>query len=257
MTRIENLLKKLKKQNKKALSIFLTAGYPNIKTTEKLIGRIEKYVDLIELGVPFSDPIADGPTIQYSSQEALKKNINISNIFSIVKNIRKTTKVPIVIMGYLNPIYNFGLKKFFSEAKKTGVDGIIIPDLSYEESRQIRDLSKISKIAYIPLVALTTGKERAIRIAKSSTGFVYVTAVTGVTGARNKISGELIPFLKKLRTKTTKSLLVGFGISNSGHIENLRKYCDGFIVGSAIIDLIRRKKSVEKFVKRLSFNTEK
>jgi len=251
MTRIEKLFSELKRKNKKALAVFLTAGYPDIKTTEKIILDIEKYSDIVELGIPFSDPIADGATIQYSSQKALKKNINLKKIFSIVKNIRKKTDIPIVLMGYFNPIYNFGLKNFFQTVEKTGVDGLIIPDLAYEESTEITKLAKKHKIAFIPLVSLTTVKDRAKIIAGISTGFVYVTAVTGITGARKDISADLIPYLTMLRKKTKKPLLVGFGISKPEHIKKLKKYCDGFIVGSAVIELIRQKKPVKNFVKSL------
>lgn len=254
MTKIEQLLKKLKKEKRKALVVFLTAGYPSIKKTEKIILQIEKYADIIELGIPFSDPIADGATIQYSSQKALEENINLEKIFSIVKNVRrfaKKTDTPIVLMGYLNPIYNFGFGKFFRKAEKIGVDGLIIPDLSNEESGKIKKLAKFHNIAYIPLVALTTEKNRAEEIAETSTGFVYVTAVTGITGARKNVSDDLIPYLKMMRKKIKKPLLIGFGISKTEHIKKLKNYCDGFIVGSAIIELIHQKKSVVKFVKQL------
>ncbi|PKM92851.1 MAG: tryptophan synthase subunit alpha [Elusimicrobia bacterium HGW-Elusimicrobia-4] len=254
MTRIEKLFAGLKRKNKKALIVFLTAGYPDIKTTEKIILDIEKYADIIELGIPFSDPIADGTTIQYSSQKALKKNINLKKIFSIVKNIRrfaKKTNIPLVLMGYLNPIYNFGLKNFFQKAEKTGIDGLIIPDLPNEESREIKKLAAIHNIAFIPLVSLTTEKNRTKKIAESSTGFVYVTAVTGITGARKDVSADLIPYLKMLRKETKKPLLVGFGIAKPEHIKKLKNYCDGFIIGSAIIELIRQKKSVKNFLKGL------
>ena len=251
MTKIEQLFEKLKKEKRKALVVFLTAGYPDIKTTEKNILEIEKYADIIELGIPFSDPIADGATIQYSSQKALKKNINLKKIFSIVKNIRKKTNIPIALMGYLNPIYNFGLENFFRKAEKTGVDGVIIPDLPCEENMEITKLAKKYNIAFIPLVSLTTEKNRAKKIAKSSTGFVYVTAVTGITGERKDVSDELIPYLIMMRKETKKPLLVGFGISKPEHIKKLKNYCDGFIVGSAVIELIRQKKSVENFLKGL------
>ena len=154
-------------------------------------------------------------------------------------------------MGYFNPIYNFGLKNFFQTVEKTGVDGLIIPDLAYEESTEITKLAKKHKIAFIPLVSLTTVKDRAKIIAGISTGFVYVTAVTGITGARKDISADLIPYLTMLRKKTKKPLLVGFGISKPEHIKKLKKYCDGFIVGSAVIELIRQKKPVKNFVKSL------
>ncbi|MFA5779954.1 MAG: tryptophan synthase subunit alpha [Elusimicrobiota bacterium] len=255
MTRIEKLLTELKRKNKKALVVFLTAGYPDIKTTEKIILDIEKYADIIELGIPFSDPIADGATIQYSSQKSLEKKINLKKIFSIVKNIRKKTDIPIVLMGYLNPIYNFGLERFYNIAEKTGVDGVIIPDLSNEDSGiprgGIKKLAKTYNIAFIPFIALTTENHRAKKIAESSTGFVYITAVTGITGARKDVSNDLIPYLTMMRKETKTPLLVGFGISKPEHIKKLKNYCDGFIVGSAVIELIRQKKSVESFIKQL------
>ncbi|PIU83588.1 MAG: tryptophan synthase subunit alpha [Elusimicrobia bacterium CG06_land_8_20_14_3_00_38_11] len=254
MTKIEKLLKKLKKQKRKALSIFLTAGYPDVETTERLIIEIDKYVDLIELGVPFSDPIADGPTIQESSQKSLEKKTNLKKIFPIVKNVKIRTNIPIILMGYLNPIYRFGIKKFLEKAKKVGVDGLIIPDLTYEESTEITKLAKKYNIAFIPLISLTTPENRAKKIAESSTGFVYVTAVTGITGARKDVSNDLIPYLAMLRSKTKKPLLVGFGISKPEHIKKLKNYCDGFIVGSAVIELIRQKKSVKNFLKLLTLN---
>ncbi|MBN1384630.1 MAG: tryptophan synthase subunit alpha [Elusimicrobia bacterium] len=251
MNNLERLLKKFKKENKKVLSVFLTAGFPDIKTTGNAILKIANYADLIELGVPFSDPIADGPTIQYSSQKALKKNIDIKKILSTVKNLRKKVNIPIIVMGYLNPIYNFGLNEFFKQARNSGVDGVIIPDLTYEESHIVKNLSKKYRIAYIPLVALTTDKNRAKEIARTSTGFIYVTAVTGVTGARKEISRDLIPFLKTLKNKTSKPLMVGFGISKPEHIKKIKKFCDGFIVGSAVINLIRKRKPVETLIKQL------
>ncbi|MBI5573090.1 MAG: tryptophan synthase subunit alpha [Elusimicrobia bacterium] len=251
MTKIEKLLAELKIKNKKALTVFLTAGYPDIKTTEKIILEIEKHSDIIELGIPFSDPIADGPTIQESSQKSLEKKTNLKKIFSIVENIRNRTNIPIILMGYLNPIYRFGLKSFFQKAKKIGIDGLIIPDLAYEENTEIAKLAKKYNMAFIPLVSLTTEKNRAKKIAKSSTGFVYVTAVTGITGARKSVSDDLIPYLTMMRKETKKPLLVGFGISKPEHIKKLKNYCDGFIVGSAVIELIRQKKSVKNFLKGL------
>lgn len=252
MNKIEKLLAELKRKNKKALAVFLTSGYPDIKSTKKNILLIEKYVDIIELGIPFSDPIADGPAIQYSSHQALKKNINLKKIFAIVKDIRKKTDLPVILMGYMNPIYRFGLKNFFQKASAAGVDGLIVPDLPCEESSSILKLAKNYNIASIPLVALTTPPDRAKRIAAVSTGFVYITAVTGITGARKNLSGDLIPYLKMMRGKTKKPLFVGFGISKAEHLKKLKSYCDGFIVGSAVTGLIRRKVAIKNFIKNLS-----
>ncbi|OGS38506.1 MAG: tryptophan synthase subunit alpha [Elusimicrobia bacterium RIFOXYD2_FULL_34_30] len=252
MNNLQKTLLKLKKEKRKAISVFLTAGYPNIKTTEKLILQIEKYANIIELGIPFSDPIADGPTIQYSSQKALENKINLEKCLSIVKNIRRKTSIPIVLMGYFNPVFNYDLKKFFYASMKAGVDGIIIPDIPYEESLQITKLAKKYNIAFIPIVALTSGINRAVKISKTSTGFIYVTAITGITGARSELSKELIPFLKLLKNKTNKHLLVGFGISKPEHLKELKNYCDGFIIGSAIINKIKNKESVTNFLKYLT-----
>lgn len=252
MNKIEKLLAELKRKNKKALTVFLTSGYPDIKSTEKNVLLIEKYADMIELGIPFSDPIADGPAIQYASQKALEKNVNLGKIITIVKNIRKKTDIPVILMGYMNPIYRFGLRNFFQKAASAGVDGLIVPDLPCEESGAVRNLARNYNIVSIPLVALTTPTSRAQKIASSSTGFVYITAVTGITGARKELSGDLIPYLTMMRGKTDKPLFVGFGISKAEHIEKLKNYCDGFIVGSAVTDLIRRKIPVENFIKKLS-----
>jgi len=251
MNRIQKLLAGYKRENKKALSIFLTAGYPDTASTEELVLEVSEYADIIELGVPFSDPVADGPTIQYSSQKALEKGINLKKILAIVKRIRKKTAVPLVIMSYLNPVYGYGLKKFFGDAAAAGIDGVIFPDMPYEESRPVLGYAREYGVSFIPLIALTSEKNRAEKIAELSTGFVYVTAVTGVTGARSSVSGDLIPFLESLRKKTSNPVFVGFGISRPEHILKLKRHCDGFIIGSAVIDIIRRKKSLPEFLKKI------
>jgi len=250
MNKIQKLLAGYKKENKKALSIFLTAGYPDIASTEELVLEVSEYADIIELGVPFSDPVADGQTIQFSSQKALENGINLKKILGLVKRVRQKTDVPLVIMSYLNPILSYGLKNFFRDAAAE-VDGVIFPDLPYEENRNVLEYAREYGIAYIPLVALTSEMPRAEKIAGLSSGFVYVTAVTGVTGARSSISGELIPFIDALRKKTSNPVFVGFGISRPEHILKLKKHCDGFIIGSAVIDIIRRKKSLPEFLKNI------
>ena len=251
MNRLNKLLTAYKKNNRKALSVFLTAGYPDISATEKEVLEAARYADLIELGVPFSDPVADGPTIQRSSQKALEKGINLKKIVALVNRVRKKTDIPLVVMSYLNPVYSYGLEKFFKAAASAGVDGVIFPDLPYEETKPVTAIARSADISYIPLVALTTGIARAKKIAAASTGFVYVTAVTGVTGARSSISGELIPFLDSMRAETEKPVFVGFGISRPEHILKLKKHCDGFIIGSAVIEIISAKKSLSEYLKKI------
>lgn len=242
MGRIEEKFKELRKDKKKALIVFLTAGYPNLETTEKLIYYLEEWdVDIIELGVPFSDPIADGPTIQYSSLVSLNQGTNLKKILELVERIRKKSNLPLVLMSYYNPIYQY--KNFFQVAKENGLDGVIIPDLLPEE--EIITLSRLQiteGIDLIYLIAPTSVEKRIKMITKRSQGFVYVVSVTGVTGARNRLITGLEPFLRKVRNYTDKPLALGFGISNARQVKEIKNSVDGIIIGSAIIEIIRKYK---------------
>jgi tryptophan synthase alpha chain len=244
MNRLDNKFRQLKQQHKKAISIFLTCGYPDIKTTEQLVLHLTNIgVDFIELGVPFSDPIADGPTIQYSSTMALKHEINLRVIFDMVKSIRKKSDIPLIMMSYLNPIYQYGLKHFFKTAQQTGVDGVIIPDTTPEEGRQIEQLARACGVHVIYLLAPTSDKNRRRQIYKHSTGFVYIVSVTGVTGARKQLSSKLTQFLRQIRSETDKPLMLGFGISNPGQVKQYGRYIDGVIIGSAMVNIIKENKT--------------
>ena len=245
---------KLKKQNKKALSIFITAGYPDFDFTQKLIFELEKIrVDIIEIGIPFSDPIADGPVIQKSSYESLKKGTSLKKVLRFICKIKNRISIPIVIMSYLNPINKYGMSKFFSDARKAGVDGIIIPDIIFEESREIETISRKYNIPLIYLVAPTTSIKRRKEILKKSKGFIYVVSVTGVTGPREKLPEDLQDFLKNLRNSTKKPLMLGFGISRPQQIIPVKKYIDGIIIGSAIIRIISKTRKKEVFDKIENF----
>ncbi len=255
MNRIEEKFRELKEKKKKALIVFLTVGYPDLSTTEKLVYNLEDYgVDLIELGVPFSDPIADGPTIQYSSFIALKQGISLKKILEFVKRIHSRTALPLILMSYYNPIYQF--PAFFENAKKAGVDGVIIPDLPPEEGRCISLRTKKLGLDLVYLLAPTSNDERIKLISQKSQGFVYVVSLTGVTGIREKLPQGLESFLKKVKNHADKPLALGFGISRAEQIRPVKRFVDGIIVGSAIIEIIRKTKNpfpqIRNFVSELN-----
>ncbi|MEW6041348.1 MAG: tryptophan synthase subunit alpha, partial [Elusimicrobiota bacterium] len=191
------LLKKIdeiKISKGKILVFFLTAGFPNLRTTEKVISSLEKGgAEVIELGVPFSDPIADGPAIQWSSQKALLSGITLAKILKFVKNIRGKIKIPIVLMSYFNPVYRFGIRKFFKTAVKNGIDALLLTDVIPEEAAFIKTLSVKMDLPLIFLITTTTSSSRYLKIINSTRGFLYVVSLTGVTGERKKISTDIFP----------------------------------------------------------------
>lgn len=259
MNRIDQKFKELKAKNKKALIIYLTCGYPDLKTTGKLVLELEaRGADIIELGVPFSDPLADGPVIQESSAYALKKGINLKRIFSLVRSLRRNTQIPICLMGYYNPVLSFGPLKFVDEALKSGVDGIIIPDLPPEEDRELVSLSKERGLKTIFFLSPTSSNERMRYIAQVSSGFIYYVSLTGVTGARQNLPLDLKENIRSIKSYTEKPVCVGFGISRPEHIAEVFKIADGAIVGSAVIKVIKNSigksdlaQRVGKFVREI------
>lgn len=259
MNRIDKRFKELRKKNKKALIIFITAGYPSLKITEKLIFEFERQgVDIVELGVPFSDPLADGPLIQESSQYALKKKVNLDKILNLVKSVRKRSKLPICLMTYYNPIFCFGQDKFIKKAVRVGLDAVIIPDLPPEEGRAFTNLANKADLHTIFFLAPTSDSKRIKLIGQISRGFIYYVSLTGVTGPRQKLDPELISNLRRIKKITKKPLCVGFGISNPSQIREIYRLADGVIVGSAVIKNIKKNinspkltKSVARFVRGL------
>jgi len=188
--------------------------------------------------MPFSDPLADGPTIQEASQRALKKNINISKIFALVKRLRVKTQIPIVLMGYYNTALAYGLNKFIKDAKKAGVDGAIIADLPTEEAAEFIKYSRRQKFDTIFLASPTTKPAKMKEIAKKSTGFIYYVSLTGVTGARKNLTAGIKEHVKLIKRYTKKAVCVGFGISKPSQVKNINSFADGVIIGSAIIKRI-------------------
>jgi len=259
MNRIDKKFKELKKKRKKAFIAFIMAGDPTLGITEKLIFELEEQgVDIVELGIPFSDPLADGPTIQRSSERALKKKINIDSVFKLVRNVRLRTVLPIVFLTYYNLIYHYGLERFVRNAKAGGVDGVVIPDLPPEESGRLRRIARRRNFSIIHLLAPTSSRKRIKMIADASTGFIYYVSLTGTTGARKKLPQELSGSLRRIKRMTKKPVCVGFGISRPGQVRSISRLADGVIVGSAIIKVIEKNinkkglvKKVGRFVKSL------
>jgi len=260
MKTISQVFKALKKQNRRALIPYITAGDPDLDITAKLILTISQNGgDILELGVPFSDPLADGPTIQAASQRALKSGTTLKGILEMVREIRHKTDIPLVLMSYYNPLRQYGLEALARDASKAGINGFIVPDLTPEEATDWLKVCKEHSLDTIFLIAPTTSLNRARKIAQMSRGFIYYVSVTGVTGARESLPQDIIENLKQLRKITNKPIAVGFGISSPNHVRMLVPYTDGIVVGSAIVKLIGETKElsqicvkVAKFIKNLS-----
>ncbi|MBI3990661.1 MAG: tryptophan synthase subunit alpha [Candidatus Omnitrophica bacterium] len=237
--RIDSKFEGLRVKGTKALITFITAGDPDISTTGKLVLKMkESGADIVELGVPFSDPIADGPTIQKASERALIHHTSLKNVLHLVAGLRKKTDIPIVLLTYYNPVLKYGLARFCKDARLSGVDGVIIPDLSCEESNPLRDECVKNNVKLILLLAPTSPTSRVKMIAGCADGFIYYVSLTGVTGARKEISRDVITNLNAIKRQTAMPVCVGFGISNPEQAKIIAKYADGVIVGSAIVRLI-------------------
>ena len=254
MNRLRQTMIRCAAQKEKALACFLTAGYPTPAKLLSLVSAVEKGgADIIELGMPFSDPMADGPVIQHSSHVALKQGVTLDWILSQVRLIRHRSEIPIVLMGYLNPIIAYGAEKFFSTAALAGGDGFRLPALPLEEQDRYAGLIKANKLANILLVTPTTLPARISVIDKRSSGFLYCVSTAGVTGSRkNSIDTR---YIKEVKSSARKNpVLVGFGIRTAEDARRAVHDADGVIVGSALIELIGKGKSftvVESFVRRI------
>ena len=245
MNRIDRKFKELKKLGRKAFIAYITAGYPDLKATPKIILALESSgVDIIELGIPFSDPVADGSTIQAASQIALTKGASLKKIFAMAAKLRRETEIPFVFMTYYNPVFKFGLGKFFMACRETGIDGVIVPDLPIEEALQVEVLAKKNKVATIFLIAPTSPANRIKDIAARSKGFIYYVSLTGVTGARKSLPPEISSNVKSIKRVTDKPVAVGFGVSDSKQARTIARVADGVIVGSALVKIIAEKKNL-------------
>ena len=252
MNRISRAFKQLRGKKKKAFIAFLTAGYPDLATTEKLVLEFSRRgVDIIELGIPFSDPMADGPVIQESSQEALKHNIRLIDVLAMVKRIRRHADIPLLFMTYYNPIFCIGEDKFVREAAKAGLDGVIIPDLPLEEGNPLARVCRKAGLDNILFVAPTTEQARLKRIARSASGFIYYISLAGVTGERKALPSDIVSRVRKIKKMTGTPVCVGFGVSSAAQVRQIQSVADGVIVGSAIIRKIKECKGEPRLVDKV------
>jgi tryptophan synthase alpha chain len=241
MNRIAQSFRALQDQSRKAFIPYIMGGDGGLHTlTERLI-TLEKFgATHIEVGVPFSDPVADGPTIQQAGIRALKNGTTLKGIISEITKAREVVSIPIVLMTYLNPIYAYGVSTFAQDIAKAGVDGCIIPDLPIEEEDLLASELEDAGIELIRLVTLTTPIERIKEISSRGNGFLYSVTVKGITGTRNEFAQEVVEFLKQVKEVSPIPVVAGFGISNEQQIKELTPHCDGVIVGSKIVDLLSK-----------------
>jgi tryptophan synthase alpha chain len=237
MSRIDTAFK-----NGKAFIAFLTGGDPSVECDKEIILEASRAgADIIEIGIPFSDPIAEGPVIQEANVRALSGGANIEKIFGLVESVRKESEVPLVFLTYLNPVFHYGYDKFFTRCHDAGLDGIIIPDLPFEEQAEVRVPAAAHGIDLISLIAPTAtdaGDDRIKKIAKNAVGFLYIVSSLGVTGVRSEIKTDLRAIINTVREHTKTPCAVGFGINTPEQAKEIAQYADGVIVGSAIVKII-------------------
>jgi tryptophan synthase alpha chain len=252
MSRIRHTFKALHATGKKALIPFITAGYPDIATTEKCIFQLERSgADIIELGVPFSDPMADGPVIQASSEWALRKGTTLKMILTLVERVRRKTEIPILLMGYYNPFFAFGLPQFADAAKKAGVDGVLVVDLPPEEAGAMKAETDRTGLDLIFLLAPTSDDTRIKRIAENASGFIYYVSLTGVTGVRAQLDKDIRKQIIHIKKHSNLPVGIGFGISTPEQAKRVAHWADAVVVGSAIIKIIENSTTPEASIKNV------
>ncbi len=249
--RIEGVFRDLKKRDEKALITFITAGDPSLEMTEDLILAMEGAgADIIELGIPFSDPMADGPTIQASSERALGKGVHIRDVLGLVRKVREKSDIPIVLFGYYNPVYAYGTARFARDARRAGADGVLMVDLPPEEADALEGALRAEGLALVFLLTPVSDEKRMRLVASRGSGFIYFVSLTGVTGARVKMKARVAGHIRELRRFTDLPVGVGFGVSGPAQARELGASADGVIVGSAIINIIAgtrgRKKTLSE-----------
>ena len=261
--RIEEKFAELRSKDEKALICFVTAGDPGIRATRDIVFEMERAgADLIELGIPFSDPMADGPTIQESSERALKAGTTPRGVIKLVADIRKKSEIPIVLFGYYNPVFVYGVEKFARDAARAGADGVLVVDLPPEESGELGAALKKHGLDAVFTLTPTSDGERIEKVVKVASGFLYYVSVTGVTGARGSVGKKIKGAVGRVRKKSSLPIGVGFGISTPLQVKDVCSYADGVIVGSAIVNIIKKhgkskelSKKVGAFVRSLKKGT--
>ncbi|WP_420627594.1 tryptophan synthase subunit alpha [Candidatus Leptofilum sp.] len=245
-----------KQKQTAALMPYFTLGYPDAATSLDIIEAIAPYSDLLELGVPFSDPLADGPTVQHSTQISLENGTTTASCLAMVRELRQRgVQTPIMLMGYVNPILAYGEEKYVRDAADAGADGFIVPDLPPEEAESLDSKAAEAGLALIPFLAPTSNPSRIQMVTAQARGFIYLLSVTGVTGARSKMQMDLADFVQRVREKTAVPLAVGFGISNPTQAAKVGELADGVIIGSALINAVNAAEdkvdAAVRFVKSL------
>jgi tryptophan synthase alpha chain len=253
--RIAVLFERLRAEKQLGLFTYLTVGYPDLKSTPGLVRAVaEAGADLVELGIPFSDPLAEGKTIQGTSQRALRNGVTVRFCLAVARECRALTNVPLVFMGYTNPILAFGMERFCEEAAAAGVDGLIVVDLSLEEAEELAGRCRANGLDLIFFAAPTSTEERIETVVQHATGFIYCIAVTGVTGSREQMGQDVEDLLARVRRHTDLPLALGFGISRPEHLRVLQGKVDAVLVGSALMDAIGKgqpEASASHFVRHL------
>ena len=237
---INNKFNELRKEKRLALMPFLIAGDPSLELTSKILLTLQDQgADLIELGIPYSDPLADGPIIQLAASRALREGTSLLKVLNLLSNLKNKLRIPIVLFTYFNPLLNFGFNKFCKSAAEAGVSGLIIPDLPLEEVKEVSEIARQFNLDLILLVAPTTPFQRMKSISEKTRGFTYLVSVTGVTGERNNLENRVENLITKLKNISTNPIAVGFGISSPEHVQRVKKWgADGVIVGSAFVKRI-------------------
>ena len=241
MSRIEEKFKQLAQQGKKGFVAYICAGDPNLRATFDIVLALENAgVDIVELGIPFSDPLADGVVNQRAAERALKNNVSLANVIDLVAKLREKSQIPIVFFTYVNPLLRYGMEKFISDAAKAGLDGVLALDYPPEEWNNYKQVMDERNLSIITLIAPTSSEERIEKISKLGTGFIYYVSRTGVTGERESMAENVKSMVQKIRLYTDKPIAVGFGISNQDQVRQIQEVADAAVVGSAIVHKIEK-----------------
>jgi tryptophan synthase alpha chain len=242
MSRIAETFVRLKATQRTALIPYVVVGQPDVTTTPALVSAlIDAGADLVELGVPFSDPLADGPVIQRATHEALARGVTPRDCLAVAQHIRaRHSYTPLIVMGYYNPILRFGVEAYVRACAAAGVDGLIVPDLPLEEANELLAACRACDLDLIPLIAPTSSDARIAALVRQASGFIYCVAVVGITGARRALSDEAQRLAQRIRAQTALPIAIGFGISQPEHVQRVSRFADGAVIGSALVDCIAR-----------------
>ena len=239
MGRIQEKFRELREKNKAALICYVTAGDPDIDFTEQIIDRMaESGVDMVEIGIPFSDPMADGPVIQAASERALAHSTSLSDVLSLVRRIRSRSDIPVILFGYYNPFFSYGTERFARDASEAGADGVLVVDLPPEEAGELSAHAQREGLDRIFLLAPTSTEERIEMVSQNASGFIYVVSVTGVTGARPDMDYDLEDLVGRIKRRSELPVGVGFGVSSARQAAEIASFSDAVIVGSALVRII-------------------